>query len=185
MRYCNVCDSLLGTGESHLDLHGVTHELCVCCKQLVLKRNIVNHERECKGFQRFRPIIQDYENRMIAARSSSLESRVLCFCGESFTNQSIAKHRAKTACEKRYCRVCDIIIGSMLVCEEHRCVCIFGSFYEIYLGIPYCLMEFISLIFVYSDQTCSTATISMIYMTSCYAPQTHCHNYQQLHHGVS
>lgn len=101
-----------------------THSLCVCCKNLVLTRHIDQHERECRGFQRFRPLIPRFEHRMEAARIASLKSKaVTCFCGAQFNHQSISKHQAKQSCSKRFCRVCGISISSMLFCEEHRCVC--------------------------------------------------------------
>lgn len=133
MRYCTVCGEHLAVGDTHLHLHWQTHSLCVCCKNLVLSRNLYLHERECRGFQRFRPIIRNYELLMHRARQSSIETKaVTCFCGRTFNHQTLSKHQQNGECVKRKCRVCRLTVSSMLFCEEHRCVSILQIYILVY-----------------------------------------------------
>lgn len=123
MRFCHVCGEHLVGEDTHLEKHWQTHSMCVCCKNLVLTRNLNSHERDCRGFQRFRPIIRNYEQLMLDARETSIATKaVTCFCGAGFNHQTLCKHQSNGSCVKRKCRVCNLIVSSMLYCEEHRCV---------------------------------------------------------------
>lgn len=130
MRVCHVCGDHLSIGQSHIEKHHSTHTLCVFCKNLVITNSLSVHERDCRGFQRYRPFIHEYDRLMEQAiTSDNGHDAVTCFCGEIFTLRSLAKHHHLGGCSIRKCRVCGINISHLLGCKDHRCVSFLKIFF--------------------------------------------------------
>lgn len=138
-RICIACDAELIGNDCHEQEHKPKYVLCVFCKKLWHHTMIAAHEPDCRGFQRYRPIIPNYENILEQAKircgtqalkqASTGESQPvpkMCFCGfVAFLSHEITSHQRQTGCIKRRCRVCDSVFCSMMPCGEHRCVSLY------------------------------------------------------------
>lgn len=134
VRTCDVCHSDLQGWETHGELHRASHSLCVFCKSLVLTRKLNEHEKQCRGFHRFRPLIYNYKSLLQKATDAILLARrkelphvpETCFCDFVAKNShELTSHQNETGCMHRKCRVCKILINSIMPCVEHRCVSVY------------------------------------------------------------
>lgn len=142
IRVCIACDAQLFGNDCHEFEHHPKYVLCIFCKQLWHHTMIQAHEPDCRGFQRYRPIVPNYEQLLALAKSRCGEQAVkqantgeaqpvpkMCFCGfMAFLSHEITSHQRQSGCKKRRCRVCNATFCSMMPCGEHRCVSFFFIF---------------------------------------------------------